>query len=59
VKPKISKDESVKLPPGEGCGCYTTAAFKLENEGVYADAKYMVFGNHMEFVYTLKPGTEK
>ncbi len=59
VNPKISKDESVKLPPGEGCGCYTTAAFKLENEGVYADAKYMVFGNHMEFVYTLKPGTEK
>ena len=59
VKPKISKDESVKLPPGEGCGCYTTAAFKLKNEGVYADAKYMVFGNHMEKVYTLKPGIEK
>lgn len=59
VKPKISKDESVKLPPGEGCGCYTTAAFKLKNEGVYADAKYMVFGNHMEYVYTLKPGIEK
>lgn len=56
VKPKISKDESVKLAPGEGCGCYTTAAFKLENESVYADAKYMVFGNHMESVYTLKPG---
>lgn len=59
VKPQISKDESAKLAPGEGCACYTTAAFKLENEGAYADAKYMDFGNHMEKVYTLKPGTEK
>lgn len=59
VKPQISKDESVKLAPGEGCACYTNAAFKLENEGIYADAKYMVFGNHMENVYTLKPETKE
>ena len=58
AKPEMGKDESVKLDPGEGCGCFTKAAFKLENEGVYADAKYMVFGNHMEYVYTLKPGTK-
>lgn len=56
AKPQMSKDESVKLAPGEGCACYTKAAFKLDNEGDYADAKYMVFGNHMEYVYTLKPG---
>ena len=56
VKPQLSKDESVKLAPGEGCACYTEAAFKLENEGAYADAKYMVFGNHMENVYTLEDG---
>lgn len=56
AKPEMGKDESVKLEPGEGCACFTKAAFKLENEGVYADAKYMVFGNHMEYVYTLKPG---
>lgn len=59
VKPKITKLESVKLEPNEGCECITRAAFKFKNEGVYADAKYMVFGNHMEKVYTLKPGTEK
>ena len=56
VKPKITKLESVKLEPNEGCECITRAAFKLKNEGVYADAKYMVFGNHMERVYTLKTG---
>lgn len=56
VKPEITKLESVKLEPGEGCACYTRSAFALKNEGVYADAKYMVFGNHMEYVYTLKPG---
>ena len=59
AKPETSVIESVKLAPGEGCGCMTRAAFKLKNEGVYADAKYMVFGNHMEYVYTLKPGIEK
>ena len=59
AKPQMSKDESVKLAPGEGCGCFTKAAFKLENEGVYADAKYMVFGNHMEYVYTMKPGNKE
>ena len=59
AKPEMGKDESVKLEPGEGCACFTKAAFKLENEGVYADAKYMVFGNHMEYVYTLRPGTKK
>ena len=59
VKPQISKDESEKLAPGEGCACYTEAAFKLENEGAYADAKYMVFGNHMEQVYTLKSGNKE
>ena len=58
VKPEMDKDESVKLAPDEGCGCFTKAAFKLENEGVYTDAKYMVFGNHMEYAYTLKPGTK-
>ena len=56
VKPEMTKIDSVKLDPGEGCSCMTRAAFKLKNEGVYADAKYMVFGNHMEYVYTLKPG---
>ena len=59
AKPEMGKDESVKLEPGEGCACFTKAAFKLENEGVYADAKYMVFGNHMEYVYTLRPDTKK
>ena len=59
VKPEITKLESVKLEPGEGCACYTRSAFTLKNEGAYADAKYMVFGNHMEYVYTLKPGIEK
>lgn len=59
AKPEISVIDSVKLEPGEGCACMTRAAFKLKNEGVYADAKYMVFGNHMEYVYTLKPGIEK
>ena len=59
AKPEMGKDESVKLEPGEGCACFTKAAFKLENEGVYADAKYMVFGNHMEYVYTQRPGTKK
>ena len=59
AKPEMGEDESVKLAPGEGCGCFTKAAFKLDNEGAYADAKYMVFGNHMENVYTLKPETEK
>lgn len=59
VKPKISKDESVKLPPGEGCACFTRSSIVLKNEGAYAEAKYMVFGNHMEYVYTLKPGIEK
>lgn len=59
AKPEMDKDESVKLAPGEGCACFTKAAFKLDNEGDYADAKYMVFGNHMESVYTLKPGIEK
>ena len=56
VKPEMTKIDSVKLDPGESCSCMTRAAFKLKNEGVYADAKYMVFGNHMEYVYTLKPG---
>lgn len=56
VKPEMTKLDSVKLDPGESCSCMTRAAFKLKNEGVYADAKYMVFGNHMEYVYTLKPG---
>ena len=59
VKPKITKLESVKLEPNEGCICYTRSAFALKNEGAYADAKYMVFGNHMESVYTLKPGNKK
>lgn len=59
AKTETSVIESVKLEPNEGCGCMTRAAFKLKNEGVYADAKYMVFDNHMEHVYTLKPGTEK
>jgi len=59
VKPEITKIDSVKLEPGESCMCVTRSAFKLKNEGVYADAKYMVFGNHMESVYTLKPGIEK
>ena len=59
VKPEMTKLESVKLEPGEGCACYTRSAFALKNEGVYADAKYMVFGNHMEYVYTLKPGIDK
>jgi hypothetical protein len=59
VKPEITKLESVKLEPGEGCACFTRSAIVLKNEGAYADAKYMVFGNHMEYVYTLKPGTEK
>ena len=59
AKPEMSKDESVKLDPGEGCACFTKAAFKLEDEGDYADAKYMVFGNHMEFVYTLRRVTQK
>ena len=59
VKPEMTKLDSVKLDPGESCSCMTRAAFKLKNEGVYAEAKYMVFGNHMEYVYTLKPGTEK
>ena len=59
AKPETSVIESVKLAPGEGCGCYTRSAFALKNEGAYADAKYMVFGNHMEYVYTLKPGIEK
>jgi hypothetical protein len=59
AKPEMTKLDSVKLEPGEGCACMTRAAFKLKNEGVYAEAKYMVFGNHMEYVYTLKPGTEK
>ena len=59
AKPQMSKDESVKLAPGEGCACYTKAAFKLDNEGDYADAKYMVFGNHMEYVYTVKPETKE
>ena len=59
AKPETSVIESVKLAPGEGCGCYTRSAFALKNEGAYAEAKYMVFGNHMEYVYTLKPGTEK
>ena len=59
AKPEMGEDESVKLAPGEGCGCFTKAAFKLDNEDGYADAKYMVFGNHMEYVYTLKPGSEK
>ena len=56
AKPEMTKLDSVKLDPGESCSCMTRAAFKLKNEGVYADAKYMVFGNHMEYVYTLKPG---
>ncbi len=56
AKPEMTKLDSVKLEPGESCSCMTRAAFKLKNEGVYADAKYMVFGNHMEYVYTLKPG---
>ena len=56
VKPEMTKIDSVKLDPGESCSCMTRAAFKLKNEGVYADAKYMVFGNHMERVYTLKTG---
>lgn len=51
--------ESVKLEPNEGCGCMTRAAFKLKNEGAYAEAKYMVFDNHMEYVYTIAEGTEK
>jgi hypothetical protein len=59
AKTETSVIESVKLEPNEGCGCMTRAAFKLKNEGVYADAKYMVFDNHMEHVYTLKPGIEK
>ena len=59
AKPETSVIDSVKLEPGEGCACMTRAAFKLKNEGVYAEAKYMVFGNHMEYVYTLKPGIEK
>ena len=59
VKPEMTKLESVKLEPGEGCACYTRSAFALKNEGVYADAKYMVFGNHMEYVYTLKLGIDK
>ena len=59
VKPEITKLESVKLEPNEGCGCFTRSAFTLKNEGAYADAKYMVFGNHMEYVYTLKPGNKK
>ena len=59
AKTKTSVIESVKLEPNEGCGCMTRAAFMLKNEGVYADAKYMVFDNHMEHVYTLKPGIEK
>lgn len=59
AKPQMSKDESVKLDPGEGCACGTKAAFKLDNEGDYADAKYMVFGNHMDYVYTLKPETKE
>ncbi len=59
VKPEITKLESVKLEPNEGCECLTRAAFNLKNEGVYADAKYMVFGNHMERVYTLKPGNKE
>ena len=59
AKTETSVIESVKLEPNEGCGCMTRAAFMLKNEGVYADAKYMVFDNHMEHVYTLKPGIEK
>lgn len=59
AKTETSVIESVKLEPNEGCGCMTRAAFKLKNEGVYADAKYMVFDNLMEHVYTLKPGIEK
>jgi hypothetical protein len=59
AKTETSVIESVKLEPNEGCGCMTRAAFKLKNEGVYVDAKYMVFDNHMEHVYTLKPGIEK
>lgn len=59
VKPEMTKLESVKLEPGEGCACFTRSAIVLKNEGAYAEAKYMVFGNHMEYVYTLKPGIEK
>lgn len=59
VKPEITKLESVKLEPDEGCACFTRSAFALKNEDAYVDAKYMVFGNHMEYVYTLKPRSEK
>jgi hypothetical protein len=59
VKPEITKLESVKLEPGEGCACFTRSSIVLKNEGAYAEAKYMVFGNDMEYVYTLKPGIEK
>ncbi len=59
VKPEITKLESVKLEPGEGCACFTRSSIVLKNEGAYAEAKYMVFGNDMDYVYTLKPGIEK
>ena len=59
AKTETSVIESVKLEPNEGCGCMTRAAFKLKNEGAYAEAKYMVFDNHMEYVYTIAEGTEK
>lgn len=59
AKTETSVIESVKLEPNEGCGCMTRAAFKLKNEGAYAEAKYMVFDNHMEYVYTIAEGSEK
>ena len=59
AKTETSVIESVKLESNEGCGCMTRAAFKLKNEGAYAEAKYMVFDNHMEYVYTIAEGTEK